>query len=81
MNTTALEGLRKWESEIQFMNLIRQIHERGTLYKQKHGEEQFNKMLANLPDDTYSIAWIFMLSMLVVMMAAVTGFMLAVLYY
>ena len=48
---SALIKLRKWESEIQFMNMVRQIHEHGNAYRKLHGEDAFQELLAKIPDD------------------------------
>lgn len=48
---SALQKLRKWESEIQFMNMVRQIHEHGNAYRKLHGEDLFQELLDKIPSE------------------------------
>ena len=48
---SALQKLRKWESEIQFMNMVRQIHEHGNMYRKLHGEDSFQELLDKIPSE------------------------------
>lgn len=48
---SALQKLRKWESEIQFMNMVRQIHKHGNTYRKLHGEDAFQDLLEKIPSE------------------------------
>lgn len=63
---TALIKLRKWESEIQFMNMVRQIHEHGNSYRKLHGEEAFQELLQKIPPEHVNDTLILMLTLVVV---------------
>jgi len=63
---TALIKLRKWESEIQFMNMVRQIHEHGNSYRKLHGEEAFQELLQKIPPEHVNDSIILMLTLVVI---------------
>jgi hypothetical protein len=74
---SALQKLRKWESEIQFMNMVRQIHEHGNSYRKLHGESSFQELLAKIPDDHVRhgdlLVLLMMTLMLLSMMVGIIG--------
>ena len=82
VNDIALAKLRKWEYEIQFMNLIRQVHERGQVYKTLYGEETFHEMLEKVPEEAADESVIVMLMTVVVLASVMLGLIIgAVLVY
>jgi hypothetical protein len=63
---SALIKLRKWESEIQFVNMVRQIHEHGNTYRKLHGEEAFQELLEKIPTEHVNDTLILMLTLMAV---------------
>jgi hypothetical protein len=73
VNKVAIAKLRKWESEVQFMNLIRQVHERGRVYKTLYGEETFHEMLDKVPGEPKDDNVIVLLMTVVVLASVMLG--------
>lgn len=63
---SALQKLRKWESEIQFVNMVRQIHEHGNTYRKLHGEDAFQELLEKIPSEHVNDTLTLMLTLVVV---------------
>ena len=76
VNDIALASLRKWESEIQFMNLIRQIHERGQLYKTSYGNEPFYEMVDKIQSEPSNESTVALIITVLIMASVMLGLML-----
>jgi len=74
---SALQKLRKWESEIQFMNMVRQIHEHGNTYRKLHGEDSFQELLDKIPSEHVRednlVALMITLVLVSIMLGAIIG--------
>jgi|LakMenEpi03Aug12_release.lakeMendotaPanAssembly.Ray.scaffolds.fasta_scaffold00564_60 hypothetical protein len=82
VNYIALAKLRKWESEIQFMNLIREVHERGELYRTLYGDKLFHEMIDKVPAESTDEMVIVLLMAVVVAASMMLGLIVgAVLVY
>ena len=73
VNDIALAKLRRWESEVQFMNLIRQVHERGHVYKELYGESSFHEMIEKVPAEPVDDNVIILLMVVLVMASTLLG--------
>jgi len=77
---SALVKLRKWESEIQFMNMVRQIHEHGNAYRKLHGEDAFQTLLTKIPDEHIQYNNLFALMFTLAMTSMMFGVIATVAY-
>lgn len=76
----ALEKLRKWESEIQFMNMVRRIHEHGNVYRKLHGEDAFQTLLTKIPNEHIQYNNLFALMFTLVLTSVMFGVVATVTY-
>ena len=76
VNDIALAKLRRWESEVQFMNLIRQVHERGQVYKELYGEGSFHEMIEKVPAEPVDDNVIILLMAVLVVASVLLGLLI-----